>query len=81
MEDFLFNKYDCGIGCTGTPACGGRKCGNVHDMCYCLCTYDDGYCRPTAKGYKWNKGVQLANGSYALNGTKGDGKEYNCYDD
>jgi hypothetical protein len=25
-------------------------------------------------GYKWNKGVKFANGSYALNGTKDDGK-------
>jgi hypothetical protein len=29
-------------------------------------------------GYKWNGGIKDANGNFALNGTKGDGKEYDC---
>ena len=32
----------------------------------------------TTKGYKWNDGVKNADGSYALNDTKGDGKAYKC---
>ena len=35
-------------------------------------------CKTTALGYKWNSGAKLSNGSYAFNGTKGDGKEYKC---
>ncbi len=70
-------KSACGTGCTGTPSCDGRRCGNVDNMCYCDC--DDSYtCKTTELGYKWNGGIRLANGSYALNGTKGDGKEYSC---
>jgi hypothetical protein len=67
----------CGIGCTGTPPCKGRRCGNVDNMCYCDCD-DDYTCKTTELGYTWNKGIKLANGSYALNGTKGDGNEYAC---
>ena len=67
----------CGTGCTGTPPCNGRRCGNVDNMCYCRCS--DKLCRPTALGYKWNDGILLKNGSYALNGTKGDGREYVCF--
>ena len=66
----------CGTGCTGTPACDGKKCGNVDNMCYCDC--GDETCKTTELGYKWNKGIKLANGSYALNGTKGDGNQYVC---
>ena len=69
----------CGTGCTGTPGCGGgRRCGNVDDMCYCDCGDDDYTCKTTELGYKWNGGIKLANGSYALNGTKGDGRHYDC---
>ena len=72
-------NFHCGTTCTGTPSCGlGIKCGNVDDMCYCDCTVYQGQCLTTAKGYTWNGGIKLANGSYALNGTKGDGKEYKC---
>ena len=46
-------------------------------MCYCDCD-DDPTCKTTELGYTWNKGIKLANGSYALNGTKGDGKHYVC---
>jgi len=70
--------YDCGPDCTGRPPCGDKRCGNVDDMCYCDCTVYQGQCLTTAKGYTWNGGIKLANGSYALNGTKGDGKEYKC---
>ncbi len=66
----------CGTGCTGTPACNGKKCGNVDNMCYCDC--GDEVCKTTDLGYKWNNGIKLKNGSYALNGTKGDHKEYAC---
>jgi hypothetical protein len=70
-------KFACGQGCTGTPSCGLITCGNKDNMCYCDC--DDNYmCKTSELGYKWNKGVKLANGSYALNGTKGDGKHYVC---
>jgi hypothetical protein len=59
----------CETGCTGTPLCYGKTCGNVDNMCYCDC--DDSYtCKTTELGYKWNKG--------ARNGTKGDGKECKC---
>ncbi len=52
---------DCGNACTGTPACDGRRCGNVDNMCYCHCgSYT---CKPTELGYTWNKGIKLANGS------------------
>jgi hypothetical protein len=67
----------CGTGCTGTPGCGGQKCGNVDNMCYCDC--NDGHtCKTSELGYKWNGGIKLANGSYALNGTKGDHYQYIC---
>ena len=46
-------------------------------MCYCDCG-DNYTCKTTELGYTWNGGIKLANGSYALNGTKGDGKEYSC---
>ncbi len=70
--------YACGTGCTGTPSCGPNKhCGNKDNMCYCDCD-DDFKCKTTELGYKWNGGIKLANGSFALNGTKGDGKEYEC---
>jgi len=70
-------NWACGRGCTGTPACGKKKCGNVDDMCYCDCDNGD-RCEISALGYKWNGGIKLANGSYALNGTKGDGRHYDC---
>ncbi len=70
-------KSDCGTACTGTPSCDGKRCGNVDNMCYCDCD-DDYKCKTTELGSKWNGGIKLANGSYALNGTKGDGKEYSC---
>jgi len=47
-------------------------------MCYCNCDKQPGHCKTTELGYKWNGGAKLANGSYALNGTKGDGKGYDC---
>ena len=72
------SKFACGTGCTGTPSCGEIKCGNVDNMCYCDCGLGVGHCRTTDLGYKWNNGIKLANGSYALNGTKGDGKQYKC---
>ncbi len=68
--------YACGTGCTGTPSCVKHTCGNVYNMCYCECgTYE---CKTSDLGYTWNHGIKLANGSYALNGTKGDGGEYKC---
>jgi hypothetical protein len=67
----------CGSDCTGRPRCNGKTCGNVDDMCYCSCSQSY-TCMTTELGYKWNNGVKLENGSYALNGTKGDGKQYNC---
>jgi hypothetical protein len=45
-------------------------------MCYCDCYA--GHCETSALGYKWNGGILKEDGSYALNGTKGDGKEYSC---
>ncbi len=77
-DPYTGDRYACGDDCTGTPPCGGLTCGNVDDMCFCDCRYYPEKCSTTEKGYKWNKGVKLANGSYALNGTKGDGKEYKC---
>ena len=71
-------KYACGTGCTGTPSCGGTECGNVDNMCYCFCHKDGGFCLTSDLGYKWNKGIRKKDGSYALNGTMGDGKEYKC---
>ena len=68
---------DCGKGCTGTPTCRGSTCGNVDNMCYCDCNVDF-ECLTTELGYTRNKGIKLANGSYALNGTKGDGNHYDC---
>ncbi len=70
------SKDNCGTGCTGKPTCDGRICGNVDNMCYCDC--NDKKCKTPELGYKWNHGAQLKNGSYALNGTKGDGGEYVC---
>ena len=70
---------DCGEDCTGTPSCGNNDCGNVDDMCYCHCESNTLMsCVPTAKGWKWNRGIRKTDGSYALNGTKGDGKYYRC---
>ena len=73
-------NWACGRGCNGRPACGKKKCGNVDDMCYCDCSNGklSAKCKTSDLGYKWNGGIKLANGSYALNGTKGDGKEYVC---
>ena len=49
-------------------------------MCYCDCSNGklSAKCKTSDLGYKWNGGIKLANGSYALNGTKGDGKAYVC---
>jgi hypothetical protein len=71
-------KYACGSGCTGTPSCGGRECGNVDNMCYCFCYKDDSFCLTSDLGYKWNNGIRKKDGSYALNGSLGDGKNYVC---
>jgi hypothetical protein len=77
-------KYACGTGCTGTPSCGKINCGNVDNMCYCYCKSStlsgdvDAKCKTSELGYTWNHGIKLANGSYALNGKKGDGGEYKC---
>jgi hypothetical protein len=68
--------YACGTGCTGTPSCSSTKCGNVDNMCYCECVSYE--CKTSELGYTWNHGIKLENGSYALNGTKGDGGEYKC---
>jgi hypothetical protein len=76
--DGFGGQYACGTGCTGTPSCGPTKCGNVANMCYCNCDKQPGHCKTTELGYKWNGGAKLANGAYALNGTKGDGKGYDC---
>jgi hypothetical protein len=73
-----WGKFACGEGCTGTPSCGKKTCGNVANMCYCSCADNAGDCYTSELGYKWNNGIKLANGSYALNGTKGDGKYYVC---
>jgi hypothetical protein len=75
---FGFGNFACGKGCTGTPSCGKKTCGNVANMCYCSCADNAGDCYTSELGYKWNGGIKLANGSYALNGTKGDGKYYVC---
>ena len=69
---------DCGTGCTGTPTCDHHTCGNKDNMCYCDCSGSSYKCRTSELGYTWNDGIKLANGSFALNGTKGDGKEYKC---
>jgi hypothetical protein len=76
----LNGKYACGEGCTGTPSCGKKTCGNVDDMCYCFCgpTESSAKCKTSELGYKWNGGIKLANGSYALNGIKGDNRHYRC---
>lgn len=74
----------CGSGCKGTPKCKNHTCGNKANMCYCECadvgprmgTYYS--CKTSETGYKWNGGIKNADGSYALNGTKGDGREYDC---
>ena len=72
-------NYACGEGCTGTPSCGKKKCGNVDNMCYCDCGVNfNPKCKTSELGYKWNGGIKLANGAYALNGTKSDGKYYRC---
>jgi len=68
--------YACGTGCTGTPSCGLYRCGNVDNMCYCECGSNK--CKTSDLGYTWTHGIKLGNGSYALNGTKGDGGEYKC---
>ncbi len=47
-------------------------------MCYCDCDGDDFECKTSELGFKWNGGVQLKDGSYALNGTKDDGNHYDC---
>ncbi len=77
------NHSYCGPDCTGTPSCNGRTCGNVDNMCYCDCEGAPGEmsftCRTTELGYKWNGGIKLKSGSYALNGTKGDGRQYKCH--
>jgi hypothetical protein len=74
----IYGKAACGEDCTGTPTCMyGRKCGNVDNMCYCQCDADF-YCMTSDLGFKWNNGIKHANGSYALNGTAGDGKYYRC---
>ncbi len=78
MPDGYVLKFACGTGCTGTPSCGFNNCGNVDNMCYCDCGDNDYSCKTTELGYTWNHGIKLANGSYALNGTKGDGGEYKC---
>ena len=57
--------------------CDGKTCGNIDDMCYCDCKQSY-TCMTTELCYKWNNGMKLANGSYALNGTKGDDKQHNC---
>jgi hypothetical protein len=71
------NGNNCGADCTGRPHCGDKSCGNKDNMCYCDCD-DDFKCKTSELGYKWNGGIKFANGSYALNDTKGDGKEYEC---
>jgi hypothetical protein len=78
-EDFN-GHYACGEGCTGTPSCGKRRCGNVDNMCYCECKFflDQSICKTSELGYKWNGGILKKDGSYALNGTKGDGRAYKC---
>jgi hypothetical protein len=70
--------FECGPDCKGTPSCGSKTCGNVKDMCYCNCNDLRAKCKTSELGYKWNGGIKLADGSYALNGTKGDGKNYKC---
>jgi hypothetical protein len=61
-----------------------NDCGNKENMCYCDCssfsdgTPDNWSCQQTELGWKWNNGIKNADGSYALNGTKGDGKQYVC---
>ena len=72
-----YSDAACGEDCTGTPGCNGIKCGNIDNVCYCDCE-DYFECKTTALGYKWNSGAKLSNGSYAFNGTKGDGKNYDC---
>jgi len=77
--DFHGN-YACGESCTGTPPCGKTRCGNVDDMCYCHCktVKEQSLCKTSELGYKWNGGKLNKDGSYALDGTKGDGKAYEC---
>ncbi len=79
-DNWKFLHFACGDDCKGTPSCGDHKCGNVDDMCYCDCkdTLGKSECKTTALGYKWNGGKLKEDGSYALNGTKGDGREYKC---
>ena len=79
-SDFVNRDYACGIDCTGTPPCGKHKCGNVDNMCYCDCKIlkEESQCKTSELGYKWNDGILKKDGSYALNGTKGDGKAYKC---
>ena len=79
---YAANHSYCGPDCTGRPSCNGKRCGNVDNICYCDCegVYGDMTfkCRTTELGYKWNWGIKFENGSYALNGTKGDGRQYKC---
>ena len=42
--EFGFGNFACGKGCTGTPSCGKKTCGNVPDMCYCSCADNTGDC-------------------------------------
>jgi len=79
-DDFGIYNYACGDDCKGTPSCGKTKCGNVDDMCYCECkgVLDRSICKTSELGYKWNDGKLKKDGSYALNGTKGDGRAYEC---
>jgi len=70
--------YSCGDDCGGTPSCGPHECGNVAYMCYCDCEGSTGKCKPTESGWLWNSGIKKADGTYALNGTAGDGKNYKC---
>jgi hypothetical protein len=74
----IFQPFDCGVDCGGRPQCGPHICGNVADMCYCDCEGSTGKCKPTESGWLWNGGIKNADGTYALNGTKGDGKNYKC---
>jgi hypothetical protein len=70
---------NCGKDCGGMPHCGENKqCGNVAGMCWCDCNNAERKCITTDLGYTWNDGILDADGQYALNGTKGDGKGYKC---
>ena len=51
-DDSSGEKYACGTGCTGTPSCGKKNCGNVDNMCYCNCEHgnDLAKCQTTSGG-------------------------------